>query len=174
MTYVDATNDSIMPKSVKAFLYIAVGLSLLIILLLVMIQYKKAGGNENENNALYSNELSQCTEEKNEAIAKQTDVGTITSAYQKCIDIAEANDKAALYTERAGRIAEMDREKENKSQVFADVIAADNLLQTTDSAATVANYASYYGDAEVMNQYLSLLRQRQIEKGLDPDAEAEG
>lgn len=87
------------------------------------------------------------------------------SIYQGYIDMADINDKAKLYAMRARWITGLDPKREYKEQVIADIIEADNILQTVDSATDVISIASSYGDGEVVYEYIDIKRNRQLSEG---------
>ena len=89
--------------------------------------------------------------------------------YQEYIDKVGLDDQAKLYTMRSVWITSMDRQDKYGRQVLDDVVAADSILQTINSAVNVVNSAYNYGDEDLADEYNDILLERQAADGIDID-----
>lgn len=105
------------------------------------------------------------------------DIPRAIEIYQKYIDLATSDDeKIAIWNARSNYIIYNDSEFAYFDQLLNDRVAVDNILQTINSILEVLNifylYKNNYG--ELFEKYNYILTQREIDAGLDMDAEVAG
>ena len=108
----------------------------------------------------------------------QEDIDAIIELYQKYIDVFITDEEAkeiivALYNDRISAILSKDFDHKYGKTVIADAIAIDNILQTVTSAAQVYNYAVFYEDQAVMDQYQKIINERS-DTGDEADLDGRG
>lgn len=121
-------------------------------------------------------------EEKNAQVLYESEIGEKISAlepgdieggirvYQDYIDRAvNPENQAVLYTMRSIWITDVDRRDEYKSQAIEDILAADFLLESAESAVNVINVAYSYDDEELADEYQKILSERQELDGVTVD-----
>lgn len=110
----------------------------------------------------------KCLTSLDDALASDyNSIQSVIDTYQSCIDIASDDQKVALYSDRASWVASHDFEKEYGSLVIKDAKYCDGVLESQESAADVFNYASYYNNESVMNEYNEIIIQRVEAAGYD-------
>lgn len=99
-----------------------------------------------------------------------------TDNYEKIIIFQNYIDKiddeevvAVLLNKRINYILSFDLEKEYGSYVINDAKRIDDILQTIDSAKQVWNYATYYANKCVMNDYQKVIDERGGDSGQDEE-----
>ncbi|MDO4741857.1 MAG: hypothetical protein Q4A79_00560 [Candidatus Saccharibacteria bacterium] len=90
----------------------------------------------------------------------ETNVKRLVEIYDKYLEYFEGEELAEIYTERALKIYGIDGEKKYGRRVINDLIQADDILGTVNSAVEICNCANYYGDEEVYKKYEAILRER--------------
>lgn len=100
---------------------------------------------------------------KNNQVAENQDVGG-----------GEEEHDAEYYQNLVREIIHQDTDFTRGSEAIENAIKADELSQSTDSAAFVLNVSSTYGMQDIHDQYSKILKERQIEAGIDPEAKGAG
>lgn len=161
---VNATNDK-ERRSRRVLVGVLSGLGVLIVGLVVVVIVTTYLGNIS-NNALevYETEISQRISDLGPG-----DIEEGIAIYQEYIDKVGLDDQARLYTMRSVWITSMDIQDKYGRQVLDDVVVADSILQTINSAVNVVNSAYNYGDEDLADEYNDILLKRQAADGIDID-----
>ncbi len=94
--------------------------------------------------------------------------------FQKYLnEVTDDEVMVVLLNERINFILDFDFDKKFGSYVIDDVTAIDSILKTLDSARQVWNFASYYGNKCVMNEYQKVINERGGSNSED-DSEEDG
>ena len=131
-----------------------VGLGLIIIGLVIGIIVR--GANKD------SSDQTDWRQELNTALESvdKNDIKSIIETYDRYLEHFEGEELAEIYTERALKIFGKDLEKKYGKRVISDLIAADDILKTENSAIMIINSAGNYGDEETRDKYIEILNER--------------
>ena len=89
------------------------------------------------------------------------DIEARVAIYQEFIDKAEGEELLELLDDRIDYIVNVDTTFSYGGVVINDAIAVDGILQSVESAVSVANIALSYDDYETYMKYISIVAERQ-------------
>lgn len=165
--------DAMTERNTKKTWWIVLGCMICIIIALIVSIFVVKNLNQKPDEVV--NTLSLAEQAQAEVDAMDTpDIPRAIEIYQKYLDLAGSDDeKIALWDARSDYIIYNDSEFAYYNQALNDQIAIDNILQSINSALEVLNVMYFYRNAygELYNKYNYLLDQRQIDAGLDLNAE---
>lgn len=93
-------------------------------------------------------------------------VEDIIAHYQAKIDSATDDaQKVQYYDARLKAIIEVDENREYINQVLADIVKIDDIEQSASSALQVCNFATYFGETALYEEYSAIYNERQIVEG---------
>ncbi len=125
----------------------------------------------------------ELSEEETVVIDDSFDDGVITDedlqAYieetsRKISEVVIDDEKVNIYKERVDYLASNSEFGVFADQMIADCIAIDDIEQSVDSAAQVANTASVYGKDEIAEKYLHIMKQRMKDQGINEEVQGIG
>jgi hypothetical protein len=107
-------------------------------------------------------------------VAKILNNKSQTAETQDATSTETQESDAEYYRNLANEIISQDIDFTRGSEAIENAIKADELSQNTDSAAFVLNVSSTYGMQGIHDQYSKILKERQIEAGVNPEVKGEG
>lgn len=155
----DRPEGSFYLKINHLWLKLSLCLLVIIIIVLIIIITIPNAGESNEGNNL----TMQRIENLGEQLRDKSDVTEIAEICQKSVENVDETTEAVLLTECARWIMSRDKEKRYSERVLDDLIRADEIWQSVNSAVNVMNAASFYDDIEVENRYYEILNERKAE-----------
>ncbi len=150
----------------KVLVGVSIGLCAVMVGLLVAI-----GINLYQQNTQSLSDGNQDT--KGTSQTSETDAAVLVkiAEYQTEIDAIKDTDTQAaaeLYQERVFYLMDIENNENYAKYILADMIAIDDIEQSTGSAIDVINYADFFGDTELSAQYEEIFNVRkEVEGDLD-------
>ncbi len=163
-------------RNTKKTWWIVLGCMICIIIALIVSIFVVKNLNQKPDEVV--NTLSLAEQAQAEVDAMDTpDIPLAIEIYQKYLDLATNNDeKIELWSARSNYIIYNDSEFTYFDQALNDRVAIDDILQSINSALEVLNVIYFYQNnyGEIFEKYNYILRQREVDAGLDIDAEVAG
>lgn len=160
----------VVERDVKRFLWPVLGILVGLIIILIIVIIAVTG---NLNNKVEISLIEQAQAEVDSL--DDPDIQNVIDLYQSYINKADNKTKAELYYACIDYILVNDLSKDYKDEIISEIITADNILQTSDSAVQVVNILNYYSvDDGLYKEYLQIINQRIEAEGFDPDMETAG
>lgn len=150
----------------KKLIGILIGVVMIIVGLIIgIVIVNVINNNENDDSVIIEGWRDKMNSEL--SAASLLGVNETISIYHKYIDELEGEEKAELLNECAGYVIQNDTGKDYSEEVYADLIAADEILESTNSAIGVMNAGIFYGNSDLVSEYNNIFSLRGGEYDFD-------
>ena len=122
---------------------------------------------------IYYNTTDEINNTINEIPVENTN--RILALYRHYLEkVEDETAKAMLMLDYVNIEMNYDPNKEKGEEIMTAALTMDEILKTSDSAATILNIASYYGKSDIYDRYEQILKERMTAEGIDMGMETEG